>query len=81
MRVCGGRVSFSGRKAAILVLTGSPFSEVTRTFLDLANSLAEEVSEARVYLFYDGVLAAKKGNQMETTLRDLAQKGVQVIVK
>lgn len=65
---------------AILVLTGSPFSKVAETFLDLANSLAEQVSNAKVYLFYDGVLAAKKGNQMETTLRDLAQKGVKVIV-
>ena len=65
---------------AILILTRSPFSEAARGFFRLLNLIAKRASGVKVYLFYDGVLAAKKGNRMEAEVRDLAQKGVKVIV-
>ena len=65
---------------AILILTRSPFSEAAQAFFRLLNSIAKRASGVKVYLFYDGVLAAKKDNRMEAEIREFVQKGVQVIV-
>ena len=63
----------------IAVLTRSPFSNL-RPFTSLASKLAGQVSSVKIYLFYDGVLAAKKGASVEAEVRELTQKGVTVIV-
>jgi len=65
---------------AILILTRSPFSEAARRFFSLLDSISRQASGVKVYLFYDGVLAAKKGNRMEAEVKAFIQKGVKVIV-
>jgi len=65
--------------AAVFVLTRSPFSEVSQRFLSLVGSAVDLVKDVRLYLFYDGVLAARKGGQVEKVLEGLITAGVRVI--
>jgi sulfur relay protein TusB/DsrH len=66
--------------SAIVVLTQSPFSDVAGAFFNIMNSLANQISEIKLYLFYGGVLAVKKDTRLEAKMRELTQKGVVIIV-